>query len=114
MNNIVEGLNRYIELERFKRNIVTDGHLILHKKVEENPVAKAYKAYEASVWYVKGKIKAKVATVKYSMRAVGDIEKEIDKILSIELSKALFTLVTSEIMGDIINGVYTDNTNTNE
>lgn len=108
MNNIVEGLNRFIEIERFKRNIITDGHLVLHKTVETNSLAKAYKNYIVSVWFVKGADKYKVVTVKYSMRAVGNIEDEIDKILSIELSKALFSLVTSDIMGGIINGDYTD------
>ena len=108
MNNIVEGLNRFIEVERFKRNIITDGHLVLHKTVETNPLAKAYKNYIVSVWFVKGADKYKVVTVKYSMRAVGNIEDEIDRILSIELSKALFSFVTSDIMGGIINGDYTD------
>lgn len=108
MNNIVEGLNRFIEVERFKKDIITDGHLVMHKSIEINPLAKAYKNYTVTIWFVKGVNKYKVVTVKYSMRAVGSIEDEINKILSIELSKALFSLVTSDIMGGIINGDYTD------
>ena len=108
MNNIVEGLNRFIEVERFKKGIITDGHLVMHKSIEVNPLAKAYKNYIVTIWFVKGVNKYKVVTVKYSMRVVGNIEDEINQILSIELSKALFSLVTSDIMGGIINGDYAD------
>ena len=37
MKTIIEGLNRYIENERVKREIVTHGHLVHHHTITTNP-----------------------------------------------------------------------------
>lgn len=104
MKAIIEGLNRYIENERVKRNIITHGHLVYHHTITPNPTMKAYKTYKVEVWFVKGVIKYKVAVVQQVARVIDNADAAIMDILKIELSKTLFTLVGSKAMEGIING----------
>ena len=104
MKAIIEGLNRYIENERVKRNIITHGHLVHHHTITPNPTMKAYKTYKVEIWFVKGDIKYKVAVVQQVARAIDNVDATIMDILKIELSKTLFTLVGSKAMEGIING----------
>ena len=108
MNNIVEGLNRFIEIKRFEKKIFDNGHIVLHKTITPNPTMKAYKTYEASLWFVKDGNKYRVVTAKYCTRVIDGHDDEIKRLLEIELSKALFTFVTSDKMEEIVNGTYTD------
>lgn len=104
MKTIVEGLNRYIEEERVKRNVITHGHLVYHHTITPNPTMKAYKTYKVEVWFIKDTHKHKVATVQQVARVVDNMDTYIMEVLKIELSKGLFTLVGTKIMEEIING----------
>lgn len=106
MINIVEGFNRFIEIKRVEKGILDNGHIVLHRTITPNPTMKAYKTYEAALWFVKDNNKYRVVTTRYCTRVVDGNDSEILKILEIELSKALFTFVTSDKMEEVINGTY--------
>ena len=104
MKTIVEGLNRYIEEQRAKKEIITHGHLVYHHTITPNPTMKAYKTYKVEVWFVKGNEKQIVAVVQQIDRVVDNADDIIMNVVKTELAKTLFTLVKSERMEEIING----------
>ena len=50
--DIIEALNRNIESRRRENKINTVGHLVLLRTIKMNSTFKAYKTYEAIVYFV--------------------------------------------------------------
>lgn len=108
MKAIVEGFNRYIEEKRLRRNIITNGHIVPQLTITPNATMKAYKTYKIELWFVKDYTKHKILTVQQIARVVDSADSVILNVLEIELSKALFSIVESDIMEDIINGEFSN------
>ena len=104
--DIVEGLNKHIEDIRVQRKIITDGHLVFQLTIAPHETIKAYKKYEAIVWFVKDGNKYRVATVKQVAKVIEGEDKFIMRVIYIELSRALFSLVNKEEFQQIIKGNY--------
>lgn len=111
MEDMVEGLNRHIEGQRVIRNIITHGHLVFQLSITPHETIKAYKKYEAVVWFVKDKAKHRVVTATQTAKVIEGEDKHILRVLNIELSKTLFSFIGTEIYNQIIEGTYDGNTN---
>lgn len=109
--DIVEGLNRHIEEQRVKRNIISHGHLVFQLSITPYNTIKAYKKYEAVVWFVKDKLKHRVLTIVQVAKVIEGEDKHIIKILNIEMSKMMFSFVGTEAYNQIIEGIYDGITN---
>lgn len=108
MKAIVEGFNRYIEEKRLKKNIITNGHIVPQLTITPNATMKAYKTYKIELWFVKDNNKHRVAVVQQVARVVDNMDSIILNVLEIELAKALFSIVESDKMEDMINGEFSD------
>ncbi len=106
MENIVEGLNQFIELERIRLNIPISGHIILHKTIETCEFSKAYKQYKARLYYIDqiNKIKYEICGATIQNRVINNQDAEILKELEIQLSKAIFQWTQSELYNKVIYG----------
>ena len=108
IEEMVEGLNRYIEEERINRGIDLYNHLVFQLSISSHDTIKAYKKYEAVVWFVKSGLKYRVATVNQVAKVVDGEDKHIMRAISIDMSKMLFSLINKKAFQQIIEGTYGD------
>lgn len=93
MNDIVEGLNKYLEQCR-KPEI---GHFVLHKTIESNAIVKAQKVYRAEVWYVSINNRRLVFGAQINSRGVTEAENTRNlSLLTTDFTKALLEYVNSQ------------------
>lgn len=102
--DIIEGLNRYIEEERKRLNINSSGHIVIRKNIIINPTVKAYKTYTCEVYFVKNKDCYKVTETEIVERVISGQEERINRDLNINLMIILCDLLKSDIYEKIING----------
>lgn len=108
IEEMVEGLNRYIEEERINRGIDLYSHLVFQLSISSHDTIKAYKKYEAVVWFVKSGLKYRVATVNQVAKVVDGEDKHIMRVINIDMSKLLFSLINKKAFQQIIEGTYGD------
>lgn len=108
IEEMVEGLNRYIEEERVNRGIDLYSHLVFQLSISSHDTIKAYKKYEAVVWFVKSGLKYRVATVNQVAKVVDGEDKHIMRVINIDMSKMLFSLINKKAFQQIIEGTYGD------
>lgn len=108
IEEMVEGLNRYIEEERVNRGIDLYSHLVFQLSISSHDTIKAYKKYEAVVWFVKSGLKYRVATVNQVAKVVDGEDKHIMRVINIDMSKLLFSLINKKAFQQIIEGTYGD------
>lgn len=106
LEDMVEGLNKHIEEIRVQRKIITDGHLVFQLTIAPHETIKAYKKYEAVVWFVKNGNKYRVATVKQVAKVIDGEDKFIMRAIHIDMSRLLFSLVNKKDFQQIIEGNY--------
>ena len=111
IEDMVEGLNKHIEAERVKRNIITDGHLVFQLSITQHPTIKAYKEYKAVVWFTKDRKNYKVAQVSQVAKVVDEQDKYIMRVINIDMSKTLFSLVSKSAFQEIIKGEFDGDSN---
>lgn len=104
--DIIEGLNRYIEDKREVLKIKTTGHLVLQKTVKPHQTFKAYKEYEFVIWFVKGGKKYRVITVKETAKVIDGQEETIMREMNVKLSRLIFNWIGSDFYEQVINGEY--------
>ena len=104
--DIIEGLNKHIEDQRSVKHILTKGHLVLQRIITTNPTFKAYKTYEAIIWFVKGKERYKVLELKHTAKVLDGQEEKIERDVNIELCHYIFNWVDSDYYNQVIEGEY--------
>lgn len=104
--DIIEGLNKHIEDRRKIGNILTRGHLVLQRVITRNPTFKAYKSYEAILWFVKCGKKHRVITVKHTAKVIDGQEESIEREVNIELCHLIFNWIDSDFYRQVIKGEY--------
>lgn len=102
--DIIEGLNRYIEDRRKELNINVNGHLVLQRSITPSPTFKAYKFYEVIVWYVKGRTKSKVLHFTETAKMIDGQEEKINRSINVILSSQLFSWINSKECEQVIKG----------
>ena len=108
IEEMVEGLNRHIEEERVNRGVNLNSHLVFQLSISPHDTIKAYKKYEAVVWFVKSGLKYRVATVNELAKVVDGEDKHIMRVINIDMSKMLFSLINKRTFQQIIEGTYGD------
>lgn len=111
IEEMVEGLNRHIDEQRLKRNILSCSHLVFQLSITPHSTIKAYKKYEAIVWFVNSGLKYRVATVQQIAQVTEGKDDYILRVINIDMSKALFSLIGTKAYQEIIEGTYDGNTN---
>lgn len=104
--DIIEGLNKHIEDRRKINNILTRGHLVLQRVITPNPTFKAYKSYEAILWFVKYNKKYRVITVKHTAKVIDGQEEKIEREVNMKLCHLIFNWIGSDQYSHIIKGEY--------
>lgn len=105
IQDIIEGVNRYIEETRKELGLQVKGHIVLHKTIEPCKF-KAYKKYSAELFYIDTTTKNKVSLGKVAIQDIV-LEGQEEKILSnvtIELIQLILKFTTSELFDKIIKG----------
>lgn len=103
--DIIEGLNQFIESKREAAGIRVKGFFVLQREIIPNPTFKAYKEFKATLWYVKGSKRDRVIVVNITKKAVDisseeSVTREVNKELSIKLFELVSTNISKFILGD--------------
>lgn len=106
LEDLIEGLNRHIDTKRKELNIDTSGHLVLQKTVKQKETFKAYKEYNITVWFVKGRHRFVALMINHVTRVIDGMEERVMKDLSIRLSEMIFNWMGSNFYSQIIKGEY--------
>ena len=104
--DIIEGLNRHIEVVRSEKNLNAKGHIVLHKEIIPHPSFKIYKMYAYTVWFIVGKKSSKLFTIQQTARTIESREESIIRELNIMLSTWIFNWIGSPSYIEVINGEY--------
>lgn len=111
VEDIIEGLNTYIENKRKELNIQTTGHIVLQKNVKPHATFKAYKEYIYVLWFIKGSKKTEIFKVSIVDKVSEGHEESIVRKMNIELCKNIFEWFNSFIFDYVIKGEYDRNKN---
>lgn len=107
LENIIEGLNRHIEGRR--KNLGIDpiqGHLVLQKTIKPHGTFKAYKEYNFTIWFVKGRDRFVVLMINHVARVVDGHEETLMKEMTIRLSEMIFNWMGSNFYEQVVKGEY--------
>lgn len=107
LEEIIEGLNRHIENKRKSLGInPLQGHLVLQKTVKSNDTFKAYKEYNFTIWFVKGRDRFVALMLNYRDRVIDGQEERIMKEMTIRLSEMIFNWIGSNFYEQVVKGEY--------
>ena len=104
--DILEALNRNIESRRRENKINTVGHLVLLRTIKMNSTFKAYKTYEAIVYFVSKKKKYRVLSCTLTANVLDGQEESMLREMNIMLSTMIFNWIGSDFYEQVINGEY--------
>lgn len=107
LEDIIEGLNRHIEGRRKNLGIdLIQGHLVLQKTIKPHSTFKAYKEYNFTIWFVKGRDRFVVLMVNHVARVVDGHEETLMKEMTIRLSEMIFNWMGSNFYEQVVKGEY--------
>lgn len=104
--DIIEGLNKFIEDKRNILGIKTTGHLVLQRVIELHQIFKVYKKYKFVIWFIKNNKKHKVITIRKIARILNGQEETIIREMGVELSRLMFNWIGSDFYEQVIKGEY--------
>lgn len=104
--DIIEGLNQFIEVKRAILKIKAKGFFVLQREVIPHPTFKAYKEYISTLWYVKGSKKDKILIASATKKVVDTSSeltatREVNRELSIQLFELIYTDIDKFIKEDL-------------
>ena len=104
--DIIEGLNQFIEAKRTILNVKAKGFFVLQREVIPHPTFKAYKEYISTLWYVKGSKRDKILRASAIKKVVDTsselaVTKEVNRELSIQLFELIYTDIDKFIKEDL-------------
>ena len=95
--DIVEGLNRFLEERRTELGIEAKGFFVLQREINQHPTFKAFKEYRNTLWYVKGSKKTRVVVVNLTEKVIDpNSEDATIRKINTELSKQIFGLISKD------------------
>lgn len=107
VEEIIEGLNRYIEHERSTIGLNQKGHFVLQKIIKPHHTFKAYKEYTYSLWYIKNRDKHNIITIHNTEKVLNNQEDNILRKMNIDLCINLIKIIhNSNTLDLIIKGEY--------
>lgn len=111
LEDIIEGLNRSIEAKRENKYKDAKGHLIVQRIITAHPTFKAYKICETILWFVSGKHKYRVITLKDTAKILEGKEEKWLKQFDIEFCELIFNWIGSNFYEQVVKGEYNGYTN---
>lgn len=115
IEDIVESLNKHIELKREEKGIKTTGHLVLQKEVMPNSSFKVYKVYRYTLWFVKRGKSYRVISLQETTRVPTGMEEAVVNKIEIMLIEVILNWIGSSFYQQVIEGDYNGiSENTNE
>jgi hypothetical protein len=106
LEDIIEHINKTINIERRKSEINCDTRLIVHRKTIPTKI-NAYKEVQCIIWLVGTNIKYPLLTIKTTARLVTDTEKEtIKEATESAVFGELCRLLTLGIFNKIVKGEF--------
>ena len=104
--DIIQVLNRNIESRRKQDKIEATGHLVLLRNITINQSFKAYKTYEATVYFVSKRKKYKVLNCSLTAKVLEGQEEKMKEDMDIHLIDNIFNFIQTEYYNQIIRREY--------
>lgn len=104
--DIIEGLNRHIEIRRSERGIENAGHIVLQREIIPHSSFKVYKIYKYTLWFTKRGKSYRVMTVQHTAKVPDGQEENMNREMNIRLSDMIFNWIGSNFYEQVINGEY--------
>lgn len=107
IEDIIEGLNRHIEGRRKSFGMGhIQGRLVLQKTIKPHNTFKAYKEYNFTIWFIKGRGRFRVLTLNHVARVIDGHEETLIREMTIRLSEMIFNWIGSNFYEQVIKGEY--------
>ena len=104
--DIIEGLNRHIEIRRGERGIENVGHMVLQKEIMPHSSFKVYKTYKYTLWFTKRGKSYEVMGIQHTAKVPDGQEESMLREMNIMLSTMIFNWIGSDFYAQVINGEY--------
>lgn len=104
--DIIEGLNKHIEIRRSERGIENVGHIVLQREIIPHSSFKIYKIYKYTLWFTKRGKSYKVITVQHIAKVPDGQEENMLREMNIMLSTSIFNWIGSDSYEAVIKGEY--------
>lgn len=104
--DIIEGLNKHIEIRRGERGIENVGHIVLQREIIPHSSFKVYKIYKYTLWFTKRGKSYEVMKIQHIDRVSGGQEESILRKMDIMLSTSIFNWIGSYFYEAVIKGEY--------
>lgn len=104
--DIIEGLNKHIEIRRDERGIENIGHIVLQREIIPHSSFKVYKTYKYTLWFTKRGKSYEVMRIQHTAKVPDGQEESILREMNIMLSTMIFNWIGSDFYEQVINGEY--------
>lgn len=104
--DIIEGLNKHIEIRRSERGIENVGHMVLQKEIIPHTSFKVYKTYKYTLWFAKRGKSYKVIIAQHTAKVPDGQEENMLREMNIRLSTLIFNWIGSYSYEAVIKGEY--------
>lgn len=104
--DIIEGLNKHIEIRRSERGIGNVGHMVLQKEIMPHSSFKVYKTYKYTLWFTKRGKSYEVMKIQHTAKVPDDQEESMLREMNIMLSTSIFNWIGSDFYEAVIKGEY--------
>lgn len=104
--DIIEGLNKHIEIRRGERGIENVGHIVLQREIIPHSSFKVYKTYKYTLWLTKRDKSYEVMKIQHTAKVPDGQEESMLREMNIMLSTMIFNWIGSDFYEQVINGEY--------
>lgn len=104
--DIIEGLNKHIEIRRDERGIENVGHIVLQREIIPHSSFKVYKTYKYTLWFTKRGKSYKVMKIQHTAKIPDGQEENMLREMNIMLSTSIFNWIGSDSYESVIKGEY--------
>lgn len=104
--DIIEGLNKHIEIRRGERGIENIGHIVLQREIIPHSPFKVYKTYKYTLWFTKRGKSYEVMKIQHTAKVPDGQEESMLREMNIMLSTSIFNWIGSGFYEAVIKGEY--------
>lgn len=104
--DIIEGLNKHIEIRRGERGIENVGHIVLQREIIPYSSFKVYKIYKYTLWFTKKGKSYRVIAAQHTAKVPDGQEENMLREMNIRLSTLIFNWIGSYSYEAVIKGEY--------
>ena len=104
--DIIEGLNKHIEIRRGERGIENVGHIVLQREIIPHSSFKVYKIYKYTLWFTKRGKSYEIMRIQRTAKVPDGQEEGMLREMNIMLSTMIFNWIGSDFYEQVINGEY--------